>query len=285
MTLSDIYNLGKNILRDSKVDSFSFDAQQILKKVFGVDRSTVILNGNVNVDRDNEIEYLNLIKQRANGRPLQYILGRWNFMGTEFAVGEGVLIPRDDTQVLVDEVLSLAKEMDPKIKILDLCAGSGAIAISIGKRLKEAKVYAIELSNDAYYFLEYNLKKNAIKNVFPLRNDVLSLDCVNKFDNVDIIVSNPPYIPTLDIDALQKEISFEPRQALDGGKHGLDFYKFFADHWIGRLNPGGHLCVEIGINQDAQVKEIFENNSEIKYTKIFKDINGIPRVVTAKKFS
>lgn len=283
MTLNDVYKLGKSILKDAKIDSFSFDAQQILKKVFGFDRSYVILNGNVPIDKDSEARFLNLIKQRANGRPLQYIIGCWDFMGTEFFVGEGVLIPRDDTQVPVDEVLKLARKMDPKIKILDLCAGSGAIAVSIGKRLKEAEVYAVELSNDAYRFLERNIKKNAIKNVVPLRNDVLSLECVNKFDDVDIIVSNPPYIPTLDIDGLQREISFEPRQALDGGKNGLDFYKFFARHWVSRLRAGGYLCVEIGINQGNQVKVLFENNPEIEFTKTFKDINGIARVVIAKK--
>lgn len=284
MTLNKIYRLGKQLLKDAKIQSYSFDANQILKKVFGFDRTTLILEGDKSVSDIKANEFIKFIKKRASGYPLQYILECWEFMGLEFEVGEGVLIPRDDTEVLVTESEKIINKLNRSCKIVDLCSGSGIIAVSMGKRTQNCTVYAVEHSKTAYNFLEKNIKKHEMKNVIPVLDDVLSLDCVKKFRDLDVIISNPPYIPSKDIQYLQKEVQIEPHMALDGGTDGLQFYKFFADYWINNLKPGGYICVEVGIHQSQEVKKIFDSCDKIETTFVYEDINRIPRVVIGKTF-
>lgn len=284
MTLNKIYRLGKQLLKDAKIQTYSFDANQILKKVFGFDRTILILEGDKSISSVKADEFIKFIKKRANGYPLQYILGCWDFMGLEFDVGEGVLIPRDDTEVLVTESEKIINKLNRRCKIVDLCSGSGIVAVSIGKRTQNCTVYAVEHSKAAYNFLEKNIEKHEMKNVIPVLDDVLSLDCVKKFCDIDVIISNPPYVPSDDIQNLQKEVQVEPQMALDGGIDGLQFYKFFATHWVNNLKPGGYICVEVGIHQSQEVKKIFNSCEKIQTTSVYEDINKIPRVVVGKTF-
>ena len=196
-----------------------------------------------------------VIEKRRTGTPLQYIIGRWWFFGLEFLVGEGVLIPRQDTEILVETAISLAKGITEP-KIADLCSGSGAIAIALEK-FSGAEVTAVELSEKAFKFLEKNIKLNDSK-VSPVLGDVFK--CYSDFpdNSFDLIVSNPPYIATDELKGLQAEVQFEPMSALDGGADGLIFYREIVKNWSGKLKSGGALVFELGENQAKAVAEMMK---------------------------
>ncbi len=214
-----------------------------------------------------------IIKKRKDGIPLQYIIGRWWFFGLEFLVGPGVLIPRQDTEILVETVLSLA-ENKSNLRLADLCSGSGCIAVSIAKNLPDAKVTAVEKYNEAFSYLKQNISLNAAENVTPVLADV----CDSPFGEYDIIVSNPPYIPECDRAILSKEVLTEPDEALFGGDDGLFFYKIITKNWKSALKKGGKLAFEVGIKEANLVSEILrqEGFTEIGFAK---DLLGIQRVV------
>lgn len=280
MTLNEVYLTGKNILIKAGIENPAFDAMCIFEFCFKLNRQDIILYRNKTADSKQEKAFLDLIQQRSNGRPLQYILGEWSFMDLKFNVGEGVLIPRDDTEVLVNATLNLIKNIKNP-KILDLCSGSGAIALSLAYNRPDADIKAIELSDIALKYLNKNIELNNINNVVALKSNVLTENVKNKFIDFDIIVSNPPYIPTDDIENLQKEVKNEPVMALDGGNDGLDFYKVIAAKWKVALKKNGYMCFEIGIGQSIDVVNILKNK-DAKEIEIIKDLNGINRVITAK---
>lgn len=282
MTLQEVYLKGKQILTESNIESGSFDTVEILKKIFNVNRSGLIINKDNVVSNKQAQAFFDLVRQRANGRPLQYILGEWDFMGLRFKVGEGVLIPRDDTEVLVNESIRALNGIKSP-KIVDLCSGSGVIAITIAKKTNDSQVKAIEISDAAYTFLKRNIQLNNVHNVSPIRADVFDTTLRESITDVDLIVSNPPYIPTKDIDGLQKEVHSEPLIALDGGNDGLEFYRLFVQKWISSLKIGGKILVEVGINQAESVKNLFNECDLLGNVKVTKDVNNIERVVSAQK--
>ena len=280
MTLNEVYLKGKNILKNAKIDSFAFDAMKIFEFCFNFDRQDIILYRNTEAEPKKVLNFFELINQRANGRPLQYILGNWNFMDSTFTVGEGVLIPRDDTEVLVNEVLAqISTTKAPQI--LDLCAGAGTISISLAQKRDDAKIFAAELSDIALKYLKMNINLNEVKNVTQIKLDVLFATNKLNFEKFDVIVSNPPYIPTVDLNSLQKEVLYEPKMALDGGDDGLKFYRAIAKNWSRFLKKTGCICVEIGIGQANNVVDIFKC-ANFKNIRVKKDLNGIERVITAK---
>lgn len=282
MTLNEVYLKGKNILAKAGNENPAFDAMCIFNFCFKLNRQDIILCRDNIADEKKISEYFLMIEQRKNGRPLQYILGMWYFMGLKFKVGEGVLIPRDDTEVLVRESLSLMKDIK-KPKILDLCSGSGAIAISLAKNRPDANIIALELSDTALRYLNENIALNMVDNVVAFKGDVLKGPNEYNIEKIDLIVSNPPYIPTDDIDMLQREVKNEPIMALDGGEDGLKFYNVIAEKWRSVLKEKSYICVEIGKNQSSDVANIFKkNNANNIYT--VKDINEIDRVIIAKFF-
>ncbi len=230
MTLNEVYLQGKKILSEAGCDAPAFDAMRIFEMCFGLSRQAVILKRNALADEVKAAKFFELIRQRATGRPLQYILGYWSFMGNEFKVGEGVLVPRDDTEVLVIATLECIKDVNAP-RILDLCAGPGTIAITIAKQRPNATVVAVELSEMALSYLKENIALNGVKNVIPVQFDVLLGADSFEYDDFDIIVSNPPYISTSDLKDLQLEVQKEPQMALDGGEDGLIFYRAIARDW------------------------------------------------------
>ena len=208
------------------------------------------------------------------GEPLQYVIGKWDFYESEFFVGEGVLIPRPETEELTELVIDYAKSLEKPV-IFDLCSGSGCIGISVAKKLSNAFVYCIEKSEDAYKYLERNAK------------DVANVKCIlgdinNYFDlpMADIIVSNPPYIKSEDMKSLQKEVKKEPSMALDGGKDGLDFYRIINDKWKKYLKDDGLLFLEIGEDEGESIKGALSAFSNIT---VKKDLSGNDRMVVADK--
>lgn len=214
-----------------------------------------------------------IVLKRRQGIPLQYILGRWWFYKYEFLVGEGVLVPRQDTEVLVESALDFIKDIKEPA-VCDLCSGSGCIAISIAADRPDAKVYAVEKYQAAFSYLEKNIQHNKTPNVTPKLYDVLD----TPFGKYNLIVCNPPYIPTADKADLSKEVLNEPHTALFGGDDGLYFYREISKNWKQSLLENGILAFEVGINEADAVAQILKDNGFINIG--FKnDLIGIQRVV------
>jgi release factor glutamine methyltransferase len=218
-----------------------------------------------------------MAQRRIDGFPLQYILGKWEFYGLTFKVGEGVLIPRQDTETLVDYVLTMFKN-DDTLKIADLCSGTGCIPIAIEKRLTNAEVHAIELSTIAHSFLVENIALNSSK-VIPHLGDVLEPSTAEEFNSLDLITANPPYLTINDMEHLQKEVSFEPKLSLFGGNDGLDYYRNICKVWKSSLKVGGMIVFEIGQNQENDVSKIMLENG-FSDIAIIPDLCGVNRVVS-----
>lgn len=280
MTLGEAYNYGKEVLHEAKIENFAFDAMCIFQNCFGKNRLDLVYCRTETADEKLLNKFKSDIDKRKMRYPLQYILGKWSFMGLDFLVGEGVLIPRDDTEVLVETSLSLIKNIKNP-KIIDLCAGSGAVSISLAKARPDAEVTAIELSDVAFEYLQKNITMNKVQNVEAVKGDILKdfvLFSQNKFD---LIVSNPPYIKSEEIVNLQTEVKIEPRIALDGGKDGLLFYKAILSNWTKLLKSDRYICMEIGFDQGEDLKNLLKhyNYSEVN---IVLDINNLDRVVYGK---
>lgn len=277
MTASELYFHIKKVFEQGKIESSSFEAMCVIEEIFGRKLPQLLLEkseaSEQQLNRANEIAV-----RRINGYPLQYILGKWEFFGLPFYVGEGVLIPRQDTETLVDWIL---EENRCNTKIIDLCSGSGCIAISLCANIKGADVTAVEISEKAVEYIKKNIEENNV-NVKIENGDVLKKSTSEKFNDVDILVCNPPYLTSDDMKKLQKEVSFEPSMALFGGEDGLDFYRTITAIWKDSLRTGGKLVFEIGMGQEKDVAKILEDNGFINI-ETRKDLAGIVRAVRGEK--
>ena len=266
--LRDVYRDCRQKLMDGGIGNADFEALCIIEHATGFDRTALIAHGGSPVSEAQKHIIDTYTEKRLTRYPLQYILGEWSFMGFELEVGEGVLIPRDDTEVCVGLCLSYLKNK-PGAKAVDLCSGSGAIAIALEK-LGKADVTAIELSDAAFNFLKKNIAKNNCR-INAVHGDVLT--CHKAFDNgsLDLIVSNPPYIKRGELGSLQTEVRFEPNMALDGGESGFDFYEAMIRDWSSKLKRGGALVFELGEGQAETVAEMMKaaGFAEIRTEKDF----------------
>lgn len=268
----DILDKGKEILKQAGTSGFDIDAWYLLEYVTGMGRAEYFLKKNNTVPEETVTEYLELIKIRASHMPLQYITGSQEFMGLEFKVSGDVLVPRQDTETLVEYVLPFVKGK----KVLDMCTGSGCIAVSLAKLGNAALCVAADYSEKALAVARQNAKLNNV-NIQFIQSDMFK----NITGSYDIIVSNPPYIETAVIDTLMPEVKeYEPRAALDGGRDGLSFYRIIGNKAKGYLYPGGLLAVETGALQGSQVMAIFKE-SGYKDVCMQKDLSGNDRVVAA----
>ena len=215
------------------------------------------------------------VKKRSEHYPLQYILGSQPFFEDDFIVGEGVLIPRPETEFLVEIALSKIPA-NRELKIIDLCAGSGCIGLTLAKKLPKSQVVLFEKSPDAIEYERRNLTLLGLKNVKIVQGDLFD-GCREKYD---VLITNPPYISACEIPQLQSEVGFEPRMALDGGSDGLDFYRAIAEKWLSYLNYGGLVFAECGEEQPRLVTELFG-----KYIKAYceNDQYGVERFVIGEK--
>ena len=223
-----------------------------------------------------------MTERRISGEPLQYILGEWEFYGYPFRVGAGVLIPRPDTETLVDVVIRICRSNGITApRIADLCSGSGCIAVTLKKELPLADVTAVELSEEALPYLRQNIALNSA-DVHLIEGDVLAEDTAEKLSGLDIVVSNPPYLTAEEMADLQTEVAHEPAMALDGGEDGLGFYRELTPLWKRSLKAGGWLCYEFGMGQHDEVGKILAGNGfeNISFTR---DLGGVIRTVTAVK--
>lgn len=257
------------------VDSPAFEVSVLMEDLLKLPKSPEITAAETVLDAAQEEKLFSAAEKREGGYPLQYIIGNWEFFGRKFFVGEGVLIPRPETELLCEAVLKFySRSMPPKI--IDLCSGSGCIAITLAKELKGASVTAVELHERAFDYLSRNnaLYGNCVKAV---RGDALE-----PFGEFDCVVSNPPYITGEEMKELQKEVTFEPETALFGGTDGLDFYRAIAKNWFEHITSGGLIAFEIGDTQGEDVKNILEHGGYI-HAAVMQDYEGRNRVVIAIK--
>jgi release factor glutamine methyltransferase len=275
MTYREAIELGTDILSNARIDNPDLDAWYLLQMVCKIERSFFYLHEDEEILPEEQREYEIAVKKRAERIPLQYIIGEQEFMGLTFKVNSNVLIPRQDTETLVEEALKVCR---PGMKVLDLCTGSGCIIVSILKNAPGIIAVGADISKQALLVAKENGKAYEL-DIEWLRSDL--------FDNVtgkyDLIVSNPPYIPTKDIAELMPEVrDFEPFDALDGHEDGLFFYRKIIAESEQYLNSEGSLYLEIGYDQGEAVKEILtkEGFSDIL---IKKDLSGHDRVVIARK--
>ena len=252
-------------------EDFIFESDIIISYVTKKSKHSWLLQSDVSDKISTEC--IELAKKRASGRPLQYLISEWEFYGIPIKVGKGVLIPRADTEILVDVALKLS---DSNAQIIDLCTGSGCISAAIAKNLPNSHITSIELSAQAILYTKTNLLP--FENVDILNYDVLNKTIPPQFQNVDIIVCNPPYLTLEDMSNLQDEVKFEPSMALYGGPDGLLFYKQISKIWKKSLKKDGWIIFEIGYTQKLDVLNILKQNGFIN-TKSIKDLSGNNRVV------
>lgn len=276
MTVGEAYRKTKDILTEAGFEAPAFEALCLVEKVFGFNRLALITKGEETVASEEKLAVLaELTEKRLNHEPLQYLLGKWSFMGIDLLVGEGVLVPRDDTEVVTSLCIDyLSCKESPNV--IDLCAGSGAISLALEK-YANCKVTAVELSDKAFSYLTQNIKLNNSA-VNALNGDIFECHKDIADNSLDLIVSNPPYIKTADIASLQKEVQHEPAMALDGGESGLDFYRRIVPLWKSKLKAGGALAFELGEGQYDEVSRILADNGFGGITESI-DFGGIQRAI------
>ena len=279
MTIKELLNQAVIMLKNENIEAPKNKARMLLQATLKKSREYLMIYDTKEVTPIERDRYIRNVKRLILGEPLQYITGIQEFMKLNFLVTKDVLIPRPDTEILVEEVIRKAENI-PNPVILDLCTGSGAIAVSLAKYIKNVHICAVDISSKALEIAKKNAELNGVKNNIEFIES-------NLFDKIkerkfDIIVSNPPYIETETIKTLSKDVQSEPKIALDGGKDGLDFYRKIADSGSKYLNRQGYICLEIGYNQRIAVRQILENKKRYVNINCIKDLCGNDRVITAQ---
>lgn len=273
MTLKELFCFCSDKLSFS--DAPEFETTCIFEDVLNIPKSKIYFDEN-QVD-NSQIEVVeSVLSRRENGEPLQYILGKWDFYDMTFNVGEGVLIPRPETEALVDFALEKIVNIENPV-IYDLCAGSGCIGLTIANHRKDAKVFLLEKEESALNYLKSNKEKYNLDNAYVIEGDLFDID-FSQVPQADVILSNPPYIPASDISELQKEVHFEPISALDGGIDGLDFYRCIAEKWVSNIKKSGYIALECGEEQSEDIINLFSGKYSEK--QVIYDFNNIDRIVT-----
>ena len=269
----------RNLLEQNDPDTAEFEANQLLQWATGLDRSALMLENEVPDKAAKQV--IDAARRRLKGEPLQYIIGEWEFYGLPFRVGEGVLIPRQETELLVEKAIERLPE---KGTVIDLCSGSGCIPIAVAKCANTNLCYGVELSAEALDYFRENITLNGVENdVIALQGDVLypAEELLDELPpKCSIITANPPYLTAEEMASLQREVRHEPESALFGGNDGLDFYRVIFGVWKRKLERGGRFLVEVGEAQGESVKSLME--SEGFTCEIHLDLNRTGRVVEGR---
>lgn len=276
MTVNDYKKLLVGEL--SKVtDNPEFEAEQLLQLALGVSKNRLILIRETAVNADTENVIRSFLMRRLNREPLQYICGEWEFLGLRMFCGRGCLIPRDETEMLAEYVI---KHLPKGGHFIDLCTGSGCISVSVLKNRKDATATGVDISAEA---LSYARKNAEYHGISEKRLNFICAD-MNEYipeKSANMIVSNPPYIKSADIEGLSPEVGYEPYIALDGGIDGLDFYKTIATRYAEHLTADGEIILEVGYDISRDVAALFEAKKFA--VSLVKDIYGVERMCVAKK--
>ncbi len=271
MTYRELVGKGEAFLKKAGIADAREDAWLLLAMVCKIDRNFYYMHMNEELPEPAQAEYTSVLQKRAKRIPLQHMTGEQEFMGLRFLVNSDVLIPRQDTEILVEEAI---KKIRPGMDVLDVCTGSGCIIISIAKNISGIRAAALDISREALLVAKNNAKLHGVSIEFS-ESDLFA----EIHGTYDVIISNPPYIPTDEIDTLMPEVrEFEPHLALDGSQDGLLFYRRILDEAQYHLKPGGHLLFEIGCDQGQAVCGLLKQAgySEIA---VAKDLAGLDRVV------
>lgn len=270
--LKDILIQYKKILKENNFDTYSLDIEVLLMNVINFNKTQLYLNFDYSLSKEQFERFEQFFYRRLKNEPIAYIIGKCEFMGMDFLLNNDTLIPRPDTEILVEKAIEVIKENNFK-NIIDIGTGSGAIAISLVKYCN-VNVDAIDINNNALEMAKQNAKLNDVSVNF-IKSNIFE----NVKDKYDVIVSNPPYIKTDVIQTLDKNVKdYEPILALDGGENGLIFYKEITNNAYKYLNNGGYLMFEIGYDQAEEVKNIMLNNNFYNI-KVVKDLAGLDRVI------
>jgi len=275
LRLKEALKRGENFLRQKGIEAYSLEAQLLMAYALGRSRAFVLAEGEKWLSEKEKIKFFSLVQKRGSRYPLAYILGQKSFMGLELKVTPQVLIPRSDTEVLVEEVLR--RFGDEPQRVADVGAGSGAIALALKYYRPSWQVWAVDFSREALEVAEANAKRYNLEVNFE-GGELLS-PLKGKFD---LIVSNPPYIPTAELKKLQLEVQFEPLIALDGGEDGLRIYRRLIPQAASFLTDKGTLFLEIGSDLTEKIKELF-SVSDWSFYEIIPDYQHRPRVIIAQK--
>ncbi|HSH36832.1 peptide chain release factor N(5)-glutamine methyltransferase [Schnuerera sp.] len=280
MEINQLLKKGVDLIKDREYSNPVLEATLLLAELLNVDKIYIYTHGRDKVIEPIVDKFLELMKKRASGYPFQYLINKKEFMGLDFYIEEGVLIPRSDTEILVEYVLEYIdnKYKDKPVNILDLGIGSGAIALSIAYYKRNAIVYGVDIYDTPLKVSRINKERFKLSNINLFKGDLFQGICgLNR--KFHIITSNPPYIPKKDITTLQKEVKdHEPKEALDGGEDGLKFYKRIIHESKNYLMKNGLLIFEIGYDQGKQVANMMMNEN-FKNVQILQDLQGLDRVV------
>ena len=280
ITIAEALRQGVLTLSKNKtMETPRLDAEVLLCCVLKCERISLVINKDKIISQSEKDTFLSYIDRRSKNEPVSYITGTKEFMSLEFDVHPGILIPRPDTEILVEKIIEIYK--NKSVSIVDLCTGSGAIAVSLAYYLKNSTVTAVDKYETCIDCAKKNAKKSGVYVEF-LKADVL--DDFELENVVDCIVSNPPYIESDVLPTLSSDVkNFEPEYALDGGNDGLIFYRKITEIALKSLNNGGILAYEIGYNQAQSVKGIIDSTNCFEKVEVIKDLSGLDRVILAEK--
>lgn len=279
MTIFESYNQTKKKLEAAGIEDFVFEAKQIIKHVTGLSSTRILTDYNKPLSEFQENNLVAIIHQREVRYPLQYIFGEWNFYGRPYFVGPGVLIPRADTETVIEEALEILKTAEAPT-ILDLCAGTGCIGITLAKEREDSKVTLVEKFDEALNYANKNILRHTATNAVALKGDVFEGAARDK--KYDLIISNPPYIKKEEIPLISPEVKFEPESALMAEDDGLEFYKTIIANYKSAVKDGGAFVFEVGFEQSKAVGELLES-AGFTGINIRKDLNGKGRAVSGIK--
>lgn len=278
LTIKEVLVYCINELKKENIEEPILKAKMLVSNVLKRSKEYLMINEKEEISESNFNKIKEDVVRLSKGKPIQYVIGKQEFFGLDFLVNESVLIPQPDTEILVEETISLVKQIKAN-KLLDLCTGSGAIAISIAKNVEITNIVATDISKTALEIAKKNCENNGIENIKLLHSDVF--ESIN--EKFNIIVSNPPYIKTNVIETLSAEVKSEPHIALDGGQDGLEFYKKIINEAYEYLEKDGYLCLEIGYDQKEEVIKLAKLSK--KYNKIYskKDLSENDRIIVCQK--
>ena len=279
-TYNDVYLTARRKLRAMGITAHDMEARLIVAYAAGKTKEELIKSGRLYISDSSLIDTVDeIIKRRLQGEPIAYIVGEWEFFGLPIAVNDSVIIPRTDTEVLVEHAIRFLKYHRVESRVLDLCTGSGCVGLAIAANVPSCRIVLVDNSERALSLCRTNMLKNRLtRNVTAIEADVKEPP-PSLLGLFDMIVSNPPYIPRDDINSLDHSVSsYEPIKALDGGHDGLDFFRAISESWKTTLKDNGILMFECGIGQALDVREIMMN-SGFKDIRVIPDLEGIDRVV------
>ena len=278
-TEKNIFNILKQaaeFLTSHNITEAQLDAEVLLCGVLKIKRNNLVTLRQETITQEQNQQYQNYLNRRITGEPVDYILGNSEFMGLTFKVNQNVLIPRPETELIVEQANKFIKENKFK-QVLDLCTGSGAIAVSVAHYNEDVSVVASDISQKALEIAKENaITNNVSKKIEFIESNMFS-NIINK--KFDIIISNPPYVTKKEYEGLERELFFEPKNAFLAGEDGLEFYKIIADNSARYLNSKGVLLLELNANISLQIADLF---SDFLFVKIIKDYSGLDRILIAQ---